>query len=105
MAGLTVFVNYPEGAVVIPGSGSVNASITNTPAGSFATSNDLDYALREVIAAGDELPVGKIFTITFNDCQGATPPAAGAFTCTVEDAADAFGGSISGVACTVMAAG
>lgn len=105
VAGITVLVDYPEGKVGIPGSGgdnSVKSSITNLPTGALGTPNDLDYAVREVVASFNPIPEGRLFTLTFQDCQGATPPAASEFGCRVEDAADQLGLPVDGVTCTVQ---
>jgi hypothetical protein len=104
VAGLTVFVDYPEGQVIIPGSGnqaSVLASISKLPFGAFGSSNDLDWALLEAVASGSPFPSNRLFTITFEDCQCASPPAASDFTCIVTDAADENGDVLDGVTCTV----
>ena len=104
LAGIKVLVNYPEGQVSIPGSGndsSVRSHITNLPSGAFSTPNDLDYALREVVASASALPPGRLFTINFQDCQGASPPSPAGFTCTVEDATDPFGNTVTDATCTV----
>ena len=106
VAGVTVLVDYPEGQVTIPGSGnalSVKQSILNVPAGAFSSPDDLDFALRESIASSSVLTPGAIFTIKFEDCQGATPPTPQDFTCSVVDASDAFGNSVAGVTCAVSA--
>jgi len=106
VAGITVFVDYPEGQVVIPGSGgatSVKQSITNLPQGAFSAPNDLDYALRESVASSSALPPGRIFTVQFQDCEGATPPTPADFTCTVESASDPDGNSVPDVICSVSA--
>jgi len=105
LQGITVLVDYPEGQVSIPGSGgtpSVKSSIVNLPAGVFAQPNDLDYALRELVAASSgSLAPGPLFGINFQDCQGAAAPTASDFACTVEDASDEFGNPVSGVTCSV----
>ena len=106
VAGITVLVDYPEGKVGIPGSGgeaTVKSSITNLPAGALGTPNDLDYAVREVVASFSPIPEGRLFTLTLQDCQGVTPPAASEFSCRVEDAADQLGLPVDGVTCTVQA--
>src|SRR5262249_20712722 len=80
VAGITVLVDYPEAQVTIPGSGnatSVKQSILDVPQGAISSPNDLDDALREAIASTAALPPGRLFTIQFEDCQGATPPVAG----------------------------
>jgi hypothetical protein len=92
VAGIQVQVDYPEGRVVIPGSGqddAVKASITHVPFGKLSTPNDLGYALIEAIVGTSPIAPGRLFTITFDDCDGAAPPLPADFSCTVTDAADA----------------
>jgi hypothetical protein len=93
--GLTLLVDYPEARVTIPGSGnatSVRQTIINVQSGALSQPFDLDYALREQIAGtAHPLTPGQLFTINFLDCQGATPPTAADFTCTVEVATDPLG--------------
>ena len=105
--GMTVLVDYPEGQVTIPGTGtdtSVKQSIINVQSGAISQPNDLDYALRDNLAGTSHaLNPGNLFTINFLDCQGATPPTAADFTCTVEVATDPFGLSDQGVTCSVTA--
>jgi cysteine-rich repeat protein len=103
VAGITVLVNYPEGKVIIPGSGNglPAGTITNTPSGASANSNDFDHALREVVVNATNMPPGLLFRIHTQNCQGAPAPAAADFTCTVLDASDQNGNDVSGVTCTV----
>ena len=101
-----MLVDYPEGQVIIPGSGnalSVKQSILNVPAGAFSSPNDLDFALREAIASSSALTPGPLFTIKFEDCAGATPPTPQDFTCSVEAASDPVGNAVAGVTCAVSA--
>jgi len=90
---MTVLVDYPEGRVNIPGSGgSIPAGIlTGFPSGTSPQANDIGnqgYALREVVVKATAITPrpGQLFKINFEDCQGATPPTAGDFSCTVESA-------------------
>ena len=108
LTGITVNLDYPEGKVSIPGSGgdsNVLAAITHLPFGAFAQPNDVDWALVETVAKGTPITIGRLFEITFNDCQGATPPALGDFTCTVTDASDNSTPpqKLAGVTCSVTA--
>jgi hypothetical protein len=102
-AGLTIFLDYPEGAVSLPGSGgSLPAgTITDTPPGAFVQANDFDHALREVIVSGSAIPNGLAFRAHFVACEGAPVPTAGEFSCLVTDASDPFGNTIGGVTCSV----
>ncbi len=106
--GLTVLVDYPEAKVTIPGSGnetSVRQTIINVQSGALSQPNDLDYALRDVLAGTSHpLTPGNLFTINFFDCTSApAPPTAADFTCTVEVASDPFGLPDQGVTCSVSA--
>jgi hypothetical protein len=106
--GLTVLVDYPEAKVTIPGSGnatSVRQAIINVQSGVLSQPNDLDDALRDVLAGTSHpLTPGNLFTINFFDCLNVpVPPTAADFTCTVEVATDPFGLPDQGVTCTVSA--
>jgi len=75
VAGLTVFVDYPEGKVSLPGSGaSASGAISNTPPGAFAVTNDFDHAMREVIAGASAITPGLLFRMNFEACTGAPAP-------------------------------
>ena len=106
LAGITVFVRYPDGIVRIPGmanDASVVNSILNLPDNGFSTPNDLDYALRVVIFTPDSsaIPTGRLLTVQFDNCAGAAPPHAGDFSCTVESAADTNNDPVLGATCSV----
>jgi cysteine-rich repeat protein len=106
IAGITVFLRYPDGVVRIPGfadDASVLNRITNLPDNGFPTSNDLDYALRLVLFSADASPFtpGRLFTVQFDNCQGAAAPSANDFRCTVESAADVNSSTVAGVTCGV----
>ena len=106
IAGVSLFVRYPDGIVRIPGAANdqqVQDRLSNLPDNGFSTPNDLDYGLRMVLISIDQspFPAGRLFSIAFDDCLGAKPPTAGDFRCTVESAADVDLNSISGVTCTV----
>jgi len=103
VAGITVFLDYPEGKASIPGSGgSIPAGIiTDTPGFAFAQSNDLDHALRQAVVDGAAFASGLLFNVHFESCSGAPAPVAGDFTCTVETAGDAALQPIEGVTCSV----
>jgi cysteine-rich repeat protein len=103
VAGITVFIDYPEGKVSIPGSGgSVSPGIiTDLPGFAFGQTNDLDHALIQAVVDGSSFPAGLLFRIHFETCAGATPPAAGEFTCTVQSAGDPNLQPVPGVTCSV----
>jgi len=106
LAGITVFVRYPDGVVRIPGmanDASVQGSIMNLPDNGFPTLNDLDYALRVVLFTPDSSPIApaRLFTIQFDTCTGAALPQASDFLCSVESAADTNNDPVAGAACSV----
>jgi cysteine-rich repeat protein len=103
VAGITVFLDYPEGQVSIPSSGDQIPSgiITDTPGFAFSQPNDLDYALREVLVDTFAFPEGLLFRLHFETCAGQAAPTAGDFTCTVEAAGDVDSNPIEGVTCSV----
>jgi len=106
LAGITVFVRYPDGVVRIPGMANdpaVQNSLANLPDNGFPTVNDLDYALRLVIFAPDLSPIapGRLVTIHFESCAGAGAPSAADFRCTVENAADTDSNTVTGTTCSV----
>jgi len=106
VAAVQVLLDYPEGKIVIPGSGNDNnvlGSISNTPPGALLVSNDLDYALIQSVTSLSGLTAGPIFRVTFDDCQGATPPTPADFACTVTQASDTSFNDLTGVTCSVSA--
>ena len=104
---LTAFLDYPDGRVSIPGSGNeatVVARISNKPTGFSSAPFDLDYAIRETIAAFNRtLTPGAIFDVGFDLCSGATAPRRQDFTCTVEQASTPLGVNLplTGITCSV----
>jgi len=105
VAGITVFLDYPDAKTSISGSGnqsSVVNSITNLPSNSISSPNDLDYGLIEgVLTTSPPIPPGRLFTVTFQHCSGAPALAVSDFNCVVKDASDSGGNSITGVTCSV----
>jgi cysteine-rich repeat protein len=103
VAAITVFLDYPEGLVSIPGSGGTipTGIITDTPGFAFVQSNDLDHALRQAVVDAAAFPSGLLFNVHFEACEGAAAPVAGDFTCTVETAGDVNLVEIPGVTCSV----
>jgi cysteine-rich repeat protein len=108
VSGVTIFVRYPEGRIGIPSGGSdevVRRYIGDLPDGALAVPNDLDYGLREVIVGTKPLPIDKLFTVGFQDCEGAgAPPTPDDLSCTVEDAADSTGTKVAGLTCVIRPA-
>lgn len=105
--GMTVLVDYPESQVTIPDTNGhpMSGVIVNVQSGALSTPIDLQYGLSEQIA-GLSHPLNAavpLFKINFVDCQGATPPTAADFTCTVQSAVDPLGLPQDGVTCSVTA--
>jgi cysteine-rich repeat protein len=103
---VTVFVDYPEGKVSLPGSGG------SFPAGTYdfdnfsvqAGFNDFDHGVQATVsdATGTNLgTTGVLFTAHFETCAAAPAATAADFTCTVVQAADALGKALKGVTCSV----
>lgn len=106
LAGISVFLRYPDGVVRIPGmanDSSVQDSLTNLPDNGFSTPNDLDYALRLVVFTPDSsaIPPGRLVTIRFDTCLGAAPAQATDFHCSVESAANTNNAAVTGAICSV----
>jgi cysteine-rich repeat protein len=99
VGGLGLFVDYPEAQVRKP--------MIHLSSGVSGVVHDRDYGLTEELidTAGTGFPgdPGALFQMNFQDCQGATPPLATDFTCTVEDASDEIGNVLdpSTISCTV----
>ncbi len=98
---IVVFVNYPDAKVSLPGTGnatSVRSRITTLPTGFVHTANDLDYAIREVLSPslpGNVLNGSTLFKAQYDRCSGAALPAAGEYTCTVEQVGSPSGTSLN----------
>ena len=103
VAGITVFVDYPEGKVSIPGSGGgvPGGIITDLPGFAFGQTNDLDHALIQAVVDSAAFPSGTLFNIHFETCNGAPAPTSGEFSCTVTAAGDENLDPIDGVTCSV----
>jgi len=103
VAGMTVFLDYPEGAVSIPGSGAgIPAGIiTDLPGFAFGSSNDLDHALIQAVVDTAAYPSGLLFKVHFETCGAVPAPVAGDFSCVVRSAGAADLQPIAGVTCSV----
>jgi hypothetical protein len=98
-----VLVGYRSDRVSLPGSGSMAGSrVKMRPAGTSQLVNDLNYAVRVVVQANSgTIPDGKLFTIDFDTCQGASPVTPADFGCSVESCGSSFG-PIDGCTCAVV---
>ena len=103
---ITVFVDYPEGKVSIPGSGgSVPAGIFEFDSFSVqAGFNDFDHGVQATVSdnTGTNLgTTGDLFITHYESCNAAPAATAGEFQCTVLQAADSLGKALKGVTCSV----
>jgi hypothetical protein len=99
-------VGYRSNRVSLPGSGSTPAArVKNRPTGTSQLVNDLNYAVRVLIQAnaGATIPNGRLYTIDFDTCMGASPVTPADFACQIESCAGA-GGPIDGCSCVVTTA-
>jgi cysteine-rich repeat protein len=103
VAGITVFLDYPEGLVSIPGSGAgvPGGIIDGLPGFAFGQSNDLDHALIQAVVDAAAFPSGQLFQVHFETCTGAGTPVADDFDCIVTAAGDEALAPIPGVTCSV----
>jgi cysteine-rich repeat protein len=105
VAGISVLLDYPESKVSLPGTGALDPALfSGLPTGASSQSNDLDYALIEVVARASALSATRpLFTAAFDTCEGAPPVSAGEFVCTVQDASDVDGNTLppGSVTCAV----
>jgi cysteine-rich repeat protein len=108
LAGMLVLLDYPEGKIVVSGSGPTATGISGLPGDTTFIPNDLDHALR--LAINKNTPFtgfgtsGQLFKVDFLTCEGASAPVAGEFTCKVLGAngpAPAFADLTAGTTCTV----
>jgi len=98
ISGYKVFVDYPEGKVIIPGTGQPGPGVITNDATNSAVANDLDYG---VIVVGSKLGAiapSRLFTLNFTSC-GITPTA-GDFKCKVHQASDTGGNDVA-MTCSV----
>lgn len=103
--GIQTFLRYADGVAGIPGrSGDARIfdRLSEIPDNVVLQPNDLDYGLIMVSYSydGSTIVPGRLFTVTFDRCREARPPAASDFRCLVVAAGDAGGENVSGVTCT-----
>jgi hypothetical protein len=101
-----VRIAYRSDLLMLPGSGSDPAlrnRIRGTSESPVSVFNDLDYAVRVVLARPKQLALGDLFTVEFDACRGARIPTAADVACVVEACANA-NGAITGCECRVREA-
>jgi cysteine-rich repeat protein len=107
IAGATIYIDYPDGEVRIPGTGN-QAAVQNRiflSTGDFFNPNDLDYAVQivQIDSGGNAFTGSELMQIEFDTCDGASISSSD-FTCRVLDAASAGASpvSVAGVTCSVQ---
>jgi len=103
IAGAKIIVDYPEAKVALPGSrddASVKARVLEIPSAFDSLPNDLDHAVRIVLASGTTTLPERAFTLEFDLCKGATPLHASDFTCSIEQAAGVGGEPLENARCS-----
>ena len=104
LAGLSVYIQYPDGTASIPGHGTDQSVIDRVtiPFDAFSQVNDLDYAVKLAIAAnsGAMFP-GTAAVVQFDVCMSAPDPTSDQFPCSVQSASDVNGNAVQGVTCSV----
>jgi hypothetical protein len=101
-----VRIAYRSDLLALPGTGSdalLRTRIRGASESPVSVFNDLDYALRVVLARPKQLPLGDLFTVAFDECSGARLPTAADVACVVEACANA-NGAIKGCECSVREA-
>lgn len=104
----TVFLDYPEGLVLLPGAGEdsqVQAAVTGRPTSGSPTCvvNDRDHGVQFGCFSfgGAGFPDGQLFRAAFRRCQSAATPTVQAFTCAIIEAGAAGTGAEVPATCTV----
>lgn len=104
LTGLKLTLTYPAG-VSIPGdadAASVKERVLMLPGGVLYSPNDEDGHTVIALVGTEALPTGPIATIKFDRCAGRPAPAAGDFTCHVDQGSDREGKLLlDGIACAL----
>jgi cysteine-rich repeat protein len=104
LASLSVFIDYPEDKVTLPGSGGTTppALLEFDQFNNSLGSNDFDHGIGANVTSLSATDIGPDpLAIHFEDCQVAGDPVGGDFACTVLGAADPLGKAVSGVTCSL----
>lgn len=103
LAALTLFLDYPEGAVSLPGTGTgVPAERVEGPGVATAQVNDFDHLFRLVVFDLFNFGTTAVATVHFTGCAGTPPPDASAFACALDGTpTDENLAPVPGVTCSV----
>ncbi|HSP99115.1 MAG TPA: hypothetical protein VL049_17975 [Candidatus Dormibacteraeota bacterium] len=98
----TVLFGYDSTKLSVPGTGTATTVrqrvVAPAPVPQAFTPNDKDYAVQVLISRN--VPLGQLFTATFDRCGGAAAPTLADVSCTVLSCAQG-GGGVAGCTCTV----
>lgn len=103
---VVVDLSYRSNLLSLPGTGSattVRDRITNLPTGGQTSINDRDYGVRVVKSRTTALPLGRLFTASFDRCSNAAAPSVSDFACIVSSCSDAFSLPVADCSCSVVA--
>ena len=113
LTAFTLLLDYPDGVVSIPGSGSDGSVLSAvlfqlSASGRTLTRVDLDYGIRlGVLGVSNMLTTTNptaVFKLTFDLCAGAPAPTAGQCPCTISSAVgsnDYSAAQLAGLECTI----
>ncbi len=81
LGGLSIALDYPEGKVGVPGTGTAaGGRIAVVPSG-LSTKQDRDYEVEVVLANASGISSGAFYTVTFDDCESAPAATTDEFAC------------------------
>jgi hypothetical protein len=98
-------IAYRSDRLSLPGTGTAKTVQQRiaSPQHAVMAFNDLDYALRVVAGRSGALPMGQVFTVEFDRCDGAPTPSPADLSCAVEACAGSTG-PVDGCTCSITAA-
>lgn len=98
----TVLLGYNSTKLSLPGTGTATTVrqriVAPAPVPQAFTPNDRDYAVQVLISRN--IPLGQLFTATFDRCGGSAAPTLADVSCTVLSCAQG-GGGVAGCTCSV----
>jgi len=98
----TILLGYNSTRLRIPDTGTMTSVrqriVAPPPLPQAFTPNDIEYAVRVLVSRN--VPLGTLFTATFDRCAGSPAPMLSDVACTVESCA-AGGSGVPGCTCTV----
>jgi cysteine-rich repeat protein len=99
VSAIKILAGYPQSAVSLPTPPALNPRIGGRPQNAIVIPALVDDGVTVTLSRSAGLPP-DLFTITFDQCQGVTPPPIDAFTCVVQDCGSVFG-PVEGCECAI----